>query len=209
MELLELVNFFIGLLIVCNPLSALPALLKLTHNEPLEKRRKTAVTTGLAVAVILVIVTWIGAPFLGILGVRIAAFQVAGGLIILFLALAMLNAQQSRIKQTAAEEVDAIDQESIAIIPLAMPLIAGPGAMSMIIVNSNLHPGVFNMVLFSLCALLVALVMGLILYFATTLERILGRVGINIFNRLGGLVLAAIGIESIAKGCIGLFPSLG
>lgn len=209
MDFLELVNFFIGLLIICNPLSALPALLRLTHDQTIANRRRTAIVATFAVIIILLIITWIGSPFLRVLGIRIEAFQVAGGLVILLLSLAMLNAQQSRMKQTVAEETEAIDQQqSVAVIPLAMPLIAGPGAMSMIIVHTHMYTSFLSTMMYSAAVVVVSLVMGTMLFFATTLERILGKVGINIFNRLGGLLLAAIGIESIAKGLMGLFPLL-
>lgn len=208
MTFYQLVNFFIGLLIICNPLSALPALLRLTQDHTLEEKRKIAMTTALAVAIILLIVTWVGSPLLSVIGIRIAAFQFAGGLIILLLALSMLNAQQSRMKQTMAEEQEASDQSSIAIIPLAMPLIAGPGAISMIIVYTHEYPDLVDSVWFSLCAILIAVVMGTLLYFANSIERVFGKSGINIVNRIGGLLLAAIAIESIAEGLGGLFPGL-
>jgi len=208
MDLSELVNFFISLFIICNPLAALPALLRLTQDQTLEQKRKTGITTAFSVAIILIIVTWVGGPILQLLSIRIPAFQVAGGLIILIMALSMLNAKQSRMKQTLAEEEEAIDQRSVAIIPLAMPLIAGPGAMSMIIVHTHEYPHIENTIYLSICAFLVALAMGIILYFANSLERLLGKVGINVFNRLGGLLLAAIAIESLATGIAGLFPFL-
>lgn len=206
MTFYQLVNFFIGLLIICNPLSALPALLRLTQDQTLEEKRKIAMTTAMAVGAILLIVTWVGSPLLTMIGISIAAFQVAGGFIIFLLALSMLNAQQSRMKQTLAEEQE--DHSSIAVIPLAMPLIAGPGAISMIIVYSHEFPTFMDTIFFSTCALLIAVVMGTLLYFASSIERFLGKSGINIVNRIGGLLLAAIGIESIADGVGSLFPAL-
>jgi multiple antibiotic resistance protein len=95
-----------------------------------------------------------------------------------------------------------------AIVPLAIPIIAGPGAISTVIVSVNQFPGLFNQIMISISAILVALAMGVLLYFAANLEKIFGKSGINIINRLGGLILAAISIQTLASGMIGLFPVL-
>jgi multiple antibiotic resistance protein len=143
-----------------------------------------------------------------LLGIKLPAFQVAGGVVLFILALSMLNAEESPIKQTV-EEVKERKSESGAIVPLAIPIIAGPGAISSIIVDVNQFPGLLNQIVLSISAILVALVMGVILYFAANLEKMIGSSGINVINRLGGLILAAIAIQSLANGVMGLFPFLG
>lgn len=210
MDFTQFINFFTGLLVVASPLSALPAVLRITSHQSVPEKRKTGLVCACAVGVILLIVTWIGAPLLMILGIRLPAFQVAGGVVVFLMALSMLNAKASPIKQTVEEGKEKISSvESGAVVPLAIPIIAGPGAISTIIVQMNEFPGVLNQIWVSFSALLVALVMGILLYFADNIEKLLGQSGINIINRLGGLILAAIAIQTMANGILGLFPTLG
>ena len=204
----EFINYFISLLVICSPFSALPALLGMTDGLSDIEKKRTGVIAGIAVGIILLTMTWIGGPLLEFLGISLPAFQVAGGFVIFLLALAMLNAETSRIKQTTEDEKEARRKSSIAVVPLAIPLMAGPGAISTVIVAVNTHPGALNQLFFSLGALMVALVLGITLYFSTRFEKMLGQTGINIMNRLAGLVLAAMAVETLSKGLIGLFPVL-
>lgn len=208
MDFPHFINNFIALLVIANPLSALPAVLRITRHQTLKEKRHTGLVCAFAVGVILLIVTWIGTPLLQVLGIKLPAFQVAGGFIIFLMALSMLNAEESPLKQTS-EEQKTQQSDCSAIVPLAIPIIAGPGAISSIIVSVNEYPGIFNQLIISASAILVALCMGVLLYFAVILEKFLGEGGINIINRLGGLILAAIAVQVLAAGIHGLFPSLG
>lgn len=208
MSFSQFINHFIALLVIANPLSALPAVLRITRNQTLEEKRKTGLISAFVVGVILLVSTWIGAPLLMILGIKLPAFQVAGGVVIFLMSLSMLSAEESPMKQTAEEQKEKRTETTGAIVPLAIPIIAGPGAISTIIVSVNQFPGVLNQIFFSCASILVAFAMGVILYFAGNVEKILGQAGINIINRLGGLILAAISIQILATGITGLFPFL-
>jgi multiple antibiotic resistance protein len=207
LDLSQFVNHFIALLVIANPLSALTVVLRITRNLSLSEKRQTGLTTAFTVGVILLTVTWVGEPLLLVLGIQLPAFQVAGGVVLFMMALSMLNAEESSIKQSPDEQKDK-HADLGAIVPLAMPIIAGPGAISAVIVSVNQYPGIFNQVLISISTILVALVMGMLLLFAGRLEKLFGKSGINIINRLGGLVLAAISIQTLANGLMGLFPFL-
>lgn len=208
MEFSELLSYSVSLLFICNPFSALPALLALTQGRSMDEKRRTGIVSGFAVAVILFISTWIGGPLLQFLGISVASFQCAGGIVVFLLALSFLNAEVSRMKQTTEDQKEAQRKDSIAVVPLAIPLMAGPGAISTVIVHGYSFPGMLSQLYMSLCAIIVALVLGVTLYFAGNVEKMLGHSGINIVNRLGGLILAAIAVETIAKGIVGLFPHL-
>jgi multiple antibiotic resistance protein len=207
MDFSQFVNHFIALLVISNPLSALPAVLRITRHQTLEEKRHTGLVTAFAVGVILLIVTWVGTPLLMILGIGLPSFQVAGGVVLFMMSLSMLNAEESPMKNTPEEQKEK-QSDLGAIVPLAIPIIAGPGAISTVIVSVNQFPGLFNQIMISISAILVALAMGVLLYFAANLEKIFGKSGINIINRLGGLILAAISIQTLASGMIGLFPVL-
>lgn len=208
MDFAEFINAFIALLVISNPLSALPAVLKVTKNQSVAEKRRTGLTTAFAVLMILLVSTWVGTPLLMILGIKLPAFQVAGGVIIFALAMSMLQAEESPIKHNPEEQKEKNLGDTGAIVPLAIPIIAGPGAISTLIVYVSEYPGVVNLMILSSAVLLVSLVMGLLLYFASNLEKLLGQTRINIINRLGGLVLAAIAVQTLANGIAGLFPNL-
>lgn len=207
MDFTQFINHFIALLVISNPLSALPAVLRITRNQSLEEKRRIGLISAFAVGVILLVVTWAGIPLLMLFGIKLPAFQVAGGIVLFMMALSMLNAEESPIKQTPEEQKER-RTSSGAIVPLAIPIIAGPGAISSIIVSVTEFPGLINLLFLSLSAVLVAMVMGALLYFAANLEKMLGQSGINIINRIGGLILAAISVQTLAAGLIGLFPAL-
>lgn len=200
----ELMSYFVSVLVICSPFSALPALLALTRGRSLEEKRRTAIVAGFAVGIILLICTWMGGALLQLLGISVAAFQCAGGIVVFMTALSFLHANVSRTQQETESERESQRKDSVAVVPLAIPLIAGPGAISAVIVTVYEYPGILNQFYISLCGLAVALVLGTILYFAGNVEKWLGHAGINIVNRIGGLILAAIAVEMIAKGIVGL-----
>ncbi len=207
MDFPQFVNHFIALFVIANPLSALPAVLRITRHQSLNEKRKTGITTAIAVGVILLVVVWVGTPLLMLLGINLPSFQIAGGFILLLMALSMLNAEESSIK-TSPEELKEKFSDAGAIVPLAIPIIAGPGAISTIIVSVNQFPGLLNQLMLSASVILVAFAMGTVLFFASNLEKIFGQSGINIINRIGGLILSAIAVQAIANGMIGIFPGL-
>lgn len=209
MKTSQFIFYFFSLFVLCSPFSALPALIRLTHGLSDEEKKKTGSVAGIAVGVILVLMTWIGGPILNFLGITVPAFQVAGGFVIFMLSLSMLNAETSRIKQTSEDQRESMHRESIAIVPLAIPIMAGPGAISNVIVAVNENPGIISKLYLSAGAILVALVLGVLLYFSTRFEKMLGQSGINIVNRIAGLILSGMAVQTLAKGLIGLFPTLG
>ncbi len=205
MVLSDVFNYFLSLLVVCSPLSALPALLNLSYGKSDAEKKKIAVTASFAVAVILVIVTWLGLPLLNIFGIRIPAFQIAGGFVLALVALSMLNARPNRIQQSKEDESDALNKVSIAVVPLAMPIMAGPGAITTVVVGASIWTGPLNHFYLSICAIVVALTTGSVLYFAGTIERMLKHTGIHLVTRIGGLILASMAVQSIANGIHGLW----
>ncbi|MBM3198725.1 MAG: NAAT family transporter [Chlamydiae bacterium] len=208
-EMMDFIQYYIALLMICSPFVAIPTLLTLTQGQSLKEKRSTSIRSACSVAIILIGVTWVGAPFLRLLNIRVEAFQVSGGIIVFLLALSMLHARISPMKQTPEDKKEAMHKESVAVVPLAIPLMAGPGAISSVIVFVSEFPGVVERIYASICALLVAITLGIGLYFAASLEGILGVSGLNILSRVGGLILAAISVEILAKGLIALFPGLG
>lgn len=208
MTLSDFANHLVALLVIANPLSALTAMIRVTYNQSVAQKRHTALMVLIASSSIMLIAAWVGKPLLAILGIKLPAFQVAGSIIILFLAFSMLYAEESPMKQSPEEQKEKIRGDSGAIVPLAIPIIAGPGTITTIIVSVNDFPGLLSQLFISLSGILVALLIYIVLFFSHDVERLIGQRGVNIFNRIGGLLLAAIAIQSMANGILGLFPIL-
>jgi len=125
------------------------------------------------------------------------------------MAIAMLQARVSPISQTAEEAREGESKESVAVVPLAMPLLAGPGAISTVILYAHKNPGVSHYVAMSVDILIVGFLLWVVLQLVPWISRHVSQTGINIFTRIMGLILAAIAVEFIASGLKGLFPALG
>ncbi len=204
----EYIKIFIGLLAIVNPFGTIPLFISMTVNESPIQRRKTVDSTALGVSIILLTILFFGQYILQFFGISIDSFRVGGGILLLLMAIAMLNAKTSSVKQTDAEAYESLDKESVAIVPLAMPMLAGPGAISTVILASHKGSGFGHYFGIALGILVVSLTVWLVLRTSGWITRKLGATGINIFSRIMGLILAAIAIEFIANGIKGLFPSL-
>ena len=198
-----IINNFVTLFMLCSPLTAIPVFLSLTRGRGREERSRVALWMGIAIALILTVTTWIGGSLLAVLGIRIPAFQCAGGIIVFLLALSMLNAQISPMRQSEEEEGNV--RAAIPIVPLAIPVMAGPGALSTVIVLANTYQTIPDRLILSLCDISVGALVACVLYFATQLEKKLGPSGLNIITRIGGLILAALSVEIIVQGIEGIF----
>jgi multiple antibiotic resistance protein len=198
----------VSLLAILNPLGAIPLFLGLTEGMETSSRRRTGRAASLAVAIVLATAVWSGQDILEIFGVRIASFQIGGGVLALLMAIDMLQARLSPAKQTREEAREAGSRDSVGVVPLGIPLLAGPGSISLAIVGAEQAPGTAEMVALTVTIVLLGLVTWGVLRAADPIGRVLGRTGINIITRLMGLVLAAIAIEFIATGMAALFPGL-
>lgn len=204
----QYLKFLVALVSIANPIGAIPVFITLTSDEELNQRRKIALQTTLAFCGILIVTLFIGKPVLSFFGITVDSFKVAGGIIILLMAVAMVHGQVSKAKQTVGEAKDATTMDSVAIVPMSIPLLAGPGAISTIIVYSQHASSLISKFIFGMEILIVALIVWLCLSTSHYIARLLGKTGMNIITRIMGLILAAIGIEFIASGLIKLLPGL-
>jgi len=202
------IKAFISLLIIVNPLDAMAGLFTLAGDRSLEERRAIARKAALAMTVILLIAVWLGELLLLLFGISLGAFQVGGGLVVLLMAIAMLYARSSALTQTSAETSEAASRDSVAIVPLAIPIMAGPGAISVAVHHSSHAGGMGGRIVLSLVVLLVGYSIWMILRKGEAINEFFGVTGINILRRVAGLILAAVGVQIIANGLIDLFPGL-
>lgn len=195
------VTFLASLLAVLNPIGNAAIYVSLVSERSKKAQHKVAVECAIAVAIIMVLVVWVGLPLLHFFGISLGAFQIAGGLVVLLIGLSMIRAKShSNDYDQPDKQQSSKNKPSVAIVPLAMPIIGGPGAISAIIAHAPAFPGVVNHILLTICCLALAAVIGVVLWFAPLVSKILGEEGMRIATRIMGLVLAAIAVQMMAGG---------
>jgi MarC family membrane protein len=208
LSLNEYAQILLALLAILNPLIAVPTFAELTADEPSGKRTRIALVTAVSVFILLCGAAAFGQQVLLVFRIDISAFRVGGGILILLMAISMLQARIHKSKQTIEESHEAEDKDTIAVVPLAIPMLAGPGSISTIIVYSHLANGITHRITLCGIALIVAITAFLILRISNRVARTLGKTGMNIVTRLMGLLLAAIGVQFITTGLRALLPGL-
>jgi multiple antibiotic resistance protein len=151
----------------------------------------------------------VGESVLTAFGTSLAAFRVGGGIVVLMMAVSMLMAQPGAVRQTPEEAAASAMKEGVAVVPLGIPLLAGPGAISTVIIQMDRGSGPLHAVLVIACVVAAAALCYLTLRYAELLGRWIGPIGLNVAIRLFGLVLAAIAVEFIVNGLKQMLPVLG
>src|SRR5882672_1915129 len=209
LDFAEYVKIFVALLVIVNPIGTMPMFLGLTHRHSVADKKRIARVASISVAIVLTVSAVVGEHLLGFFGITIASFRVGGAILILLLAISMMHAATSGERQTPEEAKEAEDKESVAVVPLAIPLLAGPGAISTTIIYAAQRPSLAHLAAVVACCLLVALTTWIALRAATQIGRRLGKIGINVVIRIMGLLLAAVAVEIFASGIVVLLPGLG
>lgn len=204
----DYLKIFMALIIIVNPVSALPLFVSMTACNTDKEKKNIARVASLSVAVVLAVAALLGEQILSTFGITIASFKVGGAILILLMAISMMHAAPYREKQTPEEADEAAEKENIAVVPLAIPLLSGPGAISTTIVYATERSSLAHVGIIILCGLLVALTTWLALRLATPISHWLGTTGVNIAIRLMGLLLAAVAVEILASGLVVLLPGL-
>jgi multiple antibiotic resistance protein len=200
---------FPAILFVVDPFAALPIFATIAAGDPPEKRRAMAGRAALATAITLSLFAALGGLLFRVLGISLGAFKVAGGIMILLMALDMMRAQPSRTRSTAVEQAEGAEKDDVAIVPLAIPMLAGPGAMATVTVlmgRGGWRPLPTVAVFLSIG--LTSVISWLLLRAAAGAERFLSRTTLRIIERLMGLLLAAVAVEFMAGGVADLASRL-
>jgi multiple antibiotic resistance protein len=196
-----LISAFVLLFIVVDPIGVAAIFAALAYGAPREEQRRIARNGVLLAVAILLTFMLGGGTLLAMLGISIPAFRVAGGVLLFILSLDMIFARQSGMRTTTPrEQREASRRQDISVFPLAFPLISGPGAMTtVLLMASSGHGSVVMMGLVVVVLLVMALTL-LALWFAPVIVRGLGETGINVVNRMLGLILAALAVQFILDG---------
>jgi multiple antibiotic resistance protein len=204
----EYSRFVIALFAILTPFAAIPIFLSLTEGQSEREKAHIARTAVLTIAVLLITAAFLGDSILRVIGTSLQSFRVGGGLVLLLMALSMMNARVSSVQQTREEAEEAVQKQAIGVVPIGIPLLAGPGSISAVIIQMERGIGWGHRAAVVACILFVCGLVWAALTLATPIGDRLGRTGLNILNRLFGLLLAAIAVEVIAAGLRALFPGL-
>ncbi|MBE0438908.1 MAG: NAAT family transporter [Gammaproteobacteria bacterium] len=202
----EYTKFLISLLAVVNPIGVVPIFITMTADLNSAEQRRIAKLVVLATATVLLISLFFGELVLNFFGISINSFRVGGGIMLLLMAISMLHTSHTTIRQH--REIAEQASESMAVVPLAIPLLAGPAAISTVIINAYKGHGVEHYVLMSLDIIALTVILALLFLLMPWIASRISTLGINISTRIMGLILAAIAVEFIANGLKGLFPVL-
>ena len=202
-----LASFVAALFSMMNPVDNLGIFPSMTADKPPKQVARTAWMCALSVTVILVIVTWTGSLLLKVFGITVDSLRAAGGIIILLIGLNMLF-NRSEHAHSDAELKDAQSRASVAVVPLSIPIVAGPGTMATVLVAAHQDASVLNKLEVSIVIAALAALTGLLFRFAAPISEHLGQAGMGVVTRVMGMVLAAIAMGMLADGLNGLFPGL-
>lgn len=201
MELAAYIPAFVALFVVIDPIGMAPLFVALTQGMTVRQRRVIALRACLVALGLLTLFGLAGEAVLGFLGISMPAFRMAGGILLFLTALDMLFERRAQRRQGQADQAEADHRDDPSVFPLAIPLIAGPGAIATMILLTGQEGGDATHI--ALVHLVMAAVLAVVLtlfLLAAPLERLLGPTGINVVTRLLGMLLAALSVQFVIDG---------
>lgn len=198
MDTAFLISAFVTLFVVIDPIGLTPLFVAMTSGMPAGQRRAVALRACVVGVAILALFGALGEAVLGFVGISMPAFRIAGGLLLFLTALDMLFERRTKRREDTAEEED--DRPDPSVFPLAIPLIAGPGAIASMILLTGERPGIEGYFLVTGVMLAVVAIVMVLFLAAGLLERALGRTGIVVVTRLLGMLLAALAVQFVLDG---------
>lgn len=208
----QVIKFFVVFFVVVEPLSLAPVFASLTEGASDAYKRKMSIKAALVAAGILLLFALTGAAFLRVMGISIDAFRIFGGLLLFLMALEMVFARESGTRTSSDEQAESKRRADISVFPLAFPLLAGPGALTTILlwfgpVLVTEQPLLFSGLIAAAFAVIVAAL--LMMRLAGPIMRVMGVTGANVTNRLLGVVLGALAVQFVLDGVRAAFRLAG
>lgn len=199
-----LITAFVTLFVIIDPVGMTPLFVALTQGIDARRRRIIALRACVTAALILIVFAAFGEAVLGFVGISMPAFRIAGGILLFITALDMLFDRRTKRRKSTADEAETEDDsDDPSVFPLAIPLIAGPGAIATMILLAGQRPGTEGL-LWVIGVMLAVIALALVLFMgAGLLERALGKTGINVITRLLGMLLAALAVQFVLDGLRG------
>jgi multiple antibiotic resistance protein len=201
------ITTFVAIFAIVNPIGAMTFFVVLTRAYPKEVKRRVIERAILAATLALLIFALVGNYIFLIFGTSIPAFRIAGGILLFSIAFAMMQGERSRTQLTAQDRQEALEREAIGIVPLGIPMLAGPGAITTVIalMADATSPGLdmLRVVVILASILATMLVSWIMLTYADVIFRHVGRMGAYAISRIMGLILAAIAVQFVILGIQG------
>ncbi len=207
MDIAELTRLFVTLFVIISPLGAVPLFLAMTVTDSLERRRRTGLIAAVTTTITLIAAALLGDAAFRFFGITLDAFRIAGGVILFLYALDMIQMRQTRMSTTDPEMEEGVQRSEVGVIPLGIPMLAGPGSITSVLVmriqggEAGLWPVLIAVILGGLSVLVC-------FWFAVAMQRWLTPVLLGILLRLEGLLLAAIAVQMLIVGLGGAFPGI-
>ena len=189
----------IALIAIVDPIGCLPLFLSLTEQHKKINKKNVVKMTAITVFIILVTSLFLGDKILNMFGISMPSFQICGGILLLIMAISMMLGKHQIIE---SGQNGKSDKELIAFVPLSIPLLAGPGAMSNMIIVAHQAPNLINQSFLVLPCIAVSLLIWLTLSFAENISKMIGAIGTKIITRVMGLLLGSMAIEFITRGVL-------
>ena len=199
----ELLRAIVGIFVIVDPIGSVGIFLSVTKGFSQIKKEKAARFAGITVAAVLVIAALMGQAILDLFGIRLAAFSVAGGILFLILAVEMIRGEGASQFHNLSKRSEQLP--AAAIVPLGVPLMAGPGAISTVILASPGSANWFETTILISSIAVLGMVTWLCFSYAQYIGQLIGDIGIQLISRIMGLILAALAVEYMVKGIQILF----
>lgn len=204
------ISAFATVFAIVNPIGNIPFFYAVTEGFSREDKKRVAAKTVIVTALVLFIFALFGQWIFGLYGITIPAFRIAGGILLFSIAFSMLNGQKSKTKLTEEEHEEALQKDSVGIVPLGIPMFAGPGAITtvMILVSDALvtTEAIVRMAVISFAILLTVIISYEALVHSDRIFDMMGRSGAMAFSRIMGLLLAAVAINFVLQGISQAIP---
>lgn len=205
----EIIKIILAFVVLINPFSALTLFLNLTQGYSPKDRKKVAQIACVTVFITLVFFTLLGESLLSALGISLGSFRIAGGILLLLIAINMMNGGGNPVKPNENEIEVHSSLTASAVVPLAIPMMMGPGGISTVIIYSSQVKGMSELMMILVAGVFISIFCYVSLMMAGRISRFLGDTGLNIMSRVMGMLLAAVAVEIFVAGLKAVFPSIG
>lgn len=191
---------FTALFVVVDPFGCIPVFVSITKGDTQEEKRRAALRASLVAGATLTVFAVTGSAMFRLLGVSEAAFRIAGGILLFLLAVDMLSAQRSRQRTTPEEEAEGVNKPDVSVFPVAIPMLAGPGATSAVMVLISRARNSLEYAIVLAAIAVTVFVTYWVLRGASAVSHRLGRTGMNVLERVMGLIVAAVAVQFVVDG---------
>ncbi len=198
------IEAFVAIFAIVNPIGNIPFFVTLTQGYSPKEKKDVIIKIIVVAIAVLVIFGLIGNYIFMLFGITIPAFGIAGGILLLTIAFSMLHGQKPRTKLTQQDKEEALAREAVGIVPLGIPMFAGPGAITTIMIYMSRQTGVFDMFAVFASIFATMAVSFILLTYSDRIFSRMGRMGALAISRIMGLILAAIAIQFIIDGVLGV-----